>query len=110
MRLTRWNTFVMTNAYYAECSCNRIFKGEPMDLIVSGNNLNVPTAYWRLHQLNSSCSQTAAEEPNKTCSSPNTVSAQVTNTKNLVSVEETTEKPKTPGTNNSNRNPTLCAV
>ena len=33
-----------TNAYYGAAAT--IFKGEPMDFIVSGNNLNVPTAYW----------------------------------------------------------------
>ena len=50
-----------------------IFKGEPMDFIVSGNNLNVPTAYW--FATNSTVVvPELPEEPNKPVL-PNTVSA-----------------------------------
>ena len=78
------------NAYYGAAAT--IFKGEPMDFIVSGNNLNVPTAYW--FATNSTVVvPELPEEPNKPVL-PNTVSASVTYHKNFVSVEETTEKPK----------------
>ena len=78
------------NAYYGAAAT--IFKGEPMDFIVSGNNLNVPTAYW--FATNSTVVvPELPEEPNKPVL-PNTVSAKVTYHKNFVSVEETTEKPK----------------
>ena len=67
-----------------------------MDFIVSGNNLNVPTAYW--FATNSTVVvPELPEEPNKPVL-PNTVSAKVTYHKNFVSVEETTEKTEpTPG-------------
>ena len=44
----------MKNAYYGAAAT--IFNAEPMDFIVSGNNLNVPTAHWFATNLNSSCS------------------------------------------------------
>lgn len=79
-----------TNAYYGTAAT--IFKGEPMDFIVSGNNLNVPTAYW--FATNSTVVvPELSEEPDKPVL-PNTVSASVTYHRNFVSVEETTEKPK----------------
>ena len=63
-----------------------------MDFIVSGNNLNVPTAYW--FATNSTVVvPELPEEPNKPVL-PNTVSVSVTYHKNFVSVEKTTEKPK----------------
>ena len=78
------------NAYYGAAAT--IFKGQPMDFIVSGNNLNVPTAYW--FATNSTVVvPELPEEPNKPVL-PNTVSVSVTYHKNFVSVEKTTEKPK----------------
>ena len=87
MRLTPDGTPRTKNAYYGAAAT--IFKGEPMDFIAGGNNLNVPTAYWFATD-SSVIVPELPEEPNKPVL-PNTVSAKVTYHKNFVSVEETTE-------------------
>ena len=67
-------------------------RGEPMDFIVSGNNLNVPTAYW--FATNSTVVvPELPEEPNKPVL-PNTVSASVTYHKTLCLLKKQLRKPK----------------
>lgn len=79
-----------SKAYYGAAAT--IFKGAPLDFIVSGNKLNVPTAFWFATDSTIEMPE-LPEEPNKPLL-PETVSVSVSYHKNYASVENETEKPK----------------
>lgn len=90
-----------SKAYYGAAAT--IFKGQPLDFIVSGNHQNIPTAYWFAIDSTIEVPE-LPEEPNKPVV-PETVSASVTYHKNYAPVVTSTEKPK-PGVPTTPEEPT----
>lgn len=79
-----------TNAYYG--SAAMVFKGAPIDFIVSGNKQNIPTAYWFATDSSIAVPE-LPEEPEKPLV-PDTVAVSVSYHKNLAPIASSNEKPK----------------